>query len=325
MLESSSRKVVAVLTFALRRLLYALPTLVVVTIMVFALVRVLPGDPALLMLGEEANPELVAALNRDLGLDRPLSVQYLSWIGGAIRGDLGTSLRNNESVTRLVAEKLPTTLELSLLAMLVALALAIPAGVFTAVRRGGVADGAVTVLALSGISLPNFFLGVLLIYFFSVQLGWIPPSGYVTPGENLGRNLLLMLMPAITLGTGTAGVLTRFLRGSMLEVLTQDFVRTARAKGAGPRAVVYRHALRNAVLPVLTIFGLQLSALLSGAVITEQIFSIPGFGRLLVEAVATRDFPVLQGVVLISSVSIFAVSFLVDLMYASVDPRIRYQ
>jgi peptide/nickel transport system permease protein len=303
MLESSSRKVVAVLTFALRRLLYALPTLVVVTIMVFALVRVLPGDPALLMLGEEANPELVAALNRDLG----------------------TSLRNNESVTRLVAEKLPTTLELSLLAMLVALALAIPAGVFTAVRRGGVADGAVTVLALSGISLPNFFLGVLLIYFFSVQLGWIPPSGYVTPGENLGRNLLLMLMPAITLGTGTAGVLTRFLRGSMLEVLTQDFVRTARAKGAGPRAVVYRHALRNAVLPVLTIFGLQLSALLSGAVITEQIFSIPGFGRLLVEAVATRDFPVLQGVVLISSVSIFAVSFLVDLMYASVDPRIRYQ
>jgi peptide/nickel transport system permease protein len=316
---------VAVLTFALRRLLYALPTLVVVTIMVFALVRVLPGDPALLMLGEEANPELVKALNRELGLDQPLVTQYLNWIGGAIRGDLGASLRNNESVSRLVAEKLPTTLELSLLAMLVALALAIPAGVFTAVRRGGAADGTVTVLALSGISLPNFFLGVLLIYFFSVQLGWIPPSGYVTPGENLGQNLLLMLMPAITLGTGTAGVLTRFLRGSMLEVLTQDFVRTARAKGAGPRAVVYRHALRNAVLPVLTIFGLQLSALLSGAVITEQIFSIPGFGRLLVEAVATRDFPVLQGVVLISSVSIFAVSFLVDLMYASVDPRIRYQ
>ncbi|NJK45389.1 MAG: ABC transporter permease [Pleurocapsa sp. SU_196_0] len=313
------------LSFALRRLLYALPTLVVVTIMVFALVRVLPGDPALLMLGEEANPELVKALNRELGLDQPLTTQYLNWIGGAIRGDLGASLRNNESVTRLVAEKLPTTLELSLLAMLVALALAIPAGVFTAVRRGGAADGAVTVLALSGISLPNFFLGVLLIYFFSVQLGWIPPSGYVTPAENLGQNLLLMLMPAITLGTGTAGVLTRFLRGSMLEVLTQDFVRTARAKGAGPRAVVYRHALRNAVLPVLTIFGLQLSALLSGAVITEQIFSIPGFGRLLVEAVATRDFPVLQGVVLISSVSIFAVSFLVDLMYASVDPRIRYQ
>lgn len=312
------------LTFAARRLVYALPTLVVVTILVFALVRVLPGDPALLLLGEEANPEIVAALNRELGLDRPLPEQYLGWIGNSLRGDLGASLRNNESVTRLILEKLPTTLELSFLAMLVALGLAIPAGVFTAVRRGGAADGVVTVLALSGISLPNFFLGVLLIYFFSVQLGWIPPSGYVTPTEDLGRNLLLMLMPAITLGTGTAGVLTRFLRGSMLEVLTQDFVRTARAKGVGWRGVVFRHALRNAFLPVLTIFGLQLGALLSGAVITEQIFSIPGFGRLLVEAVATRDYPVLQGVVLVSSVAVFTVSFLVDLLYASVDPRIRY-
>jgi peptide/nickel transport system permease protein len=313
------------LLFAMRRLLYAIPTLIIVTIMVFSLVRVLPGNPALLMLGEEATPEMVAVLNKNLGLDRPLFEQYLSWITNVIQGNLGASLRNNESITTLVLEKLPTTLELSFFAMLVALVLAIPAGIFTAIRRGGTADGLVTVLALSGISLPNFFLGVLLIYFFSVQLGWIPTSGYVTPTENLGQNLLLMLMPAITLGTGTAGVLTRFLRGSMLEVLTQDFIRTARAKGVGATGVIYRHALRNAFLPILTIFGLQLSALLSGAVITEQIFSIPGFGRLLVEAVATRDYPLLQGVVLISSIAIFIVSFVVDLLYASVDPRIRYQ
>ncbi len=313
------------LLFAMRRLLYAIPTLIIVTIMVFSLVRVLPGNPALLMLGEEATPEMVAVLNKNLGLDRPLPEQYLSWITNVLQGNLGASLRNNESITTLVLEKLPTTLELSFFAMLVALVLAIPAGIFTAVRRGGTADGLVTVLALSGISLPNFFLGVLLIYFFSVQLGWIPASGYVTPTENLSQNLLLMLMPAITLGTGTAGVLTRFLRGSMLEVLTQDFIRTARAKGVGATGVIYRHALRNAFLPILTIFGLQLSALLSGAVITEQIFSIPGFGRLLVEAVATRDYPLLQGVVLISSIAIFMVSFVVDLLYASVDPRIRYQ
>jgi peptide/nickel transport system permease protein len=313
------------LIFALRRLLYAIPTLLIVTIMVFALVRVLPGNPALLMLGEEATPKLVAVLNHDLGLDRPLPEQYLNWIANALRGDLGASLRNNESISRLVLEKLPTTLELSFFAVLVALMLSIPAGIFTSVRRGGAADGLVTVLALSGISLPNFFLGVLLIYFFSVQLNWIPPSGYVTLTENLGQNLLLMLMPAVTLGTGTAGVLTRFLRGSMLEVLTQDFIRTARAKGVGARGVVFKHALRNAFLPILTILGLQLSALLSGAIITEQIFSIPGFGRLLVEAVSTRDYPLLQGVVLISSIAIFFVSFLVDLLYASVDPRIRYQ
>jgi peptide/nickel transport system permease protein len=294
------------LSFAMRRLLYAIPTLLLVTIMVFALVRVLPGDPALLMLGEEATPELVAILNRDLGLDRPLAEQYLSWIGNALRGDLGVSLRNNESITKMVLEKLPTTLELSFFAIVIAFVVSIPAGIFTSVRRGGASDGLVTLLALSGISLPNFFLGVLLIYFFSVQLRWIPPSGYVTPKENLVQNLTLMLMPAVTLGTGAGGVLTRFLRGSMLEVLTQDFIRTARAKGLGANGVVFRHALRNAFLPILTILGLQLSALLSGAVITEQIFSIPGFGRLLVEAVSTRDYPLLQGVVLISSIAIFS-------------------
>lgn len=313
------------LLFALRRLLTSLPTLLVVTIMVFALVRVLPGNPARLLLGEESTPALVAALTKDLGLDQPLPTQYFNWLGGVLRGDLGHSLRDNISVTKLILEKLPTTLELTFLAMLIAILLALPAGVFTASRRGGFTDGLVTLLTLSGISLPNFFLGILLIYFFSVQLGWLPSSGYVTPGENLWQNLRLMLMPAVTLALGTAGGLTRFLRGSMLEVLGQDFIRTANAKGIASREVLYRHALRNALIPVLTIFGLQVGGLLGGAVISEQIFSIPGFGRLIVDAVFTRDFPVVQGIVLVSASAVFFVSLLVDLLYAVVDPRIRYQ
>ena len=313
------------LPFALRRLMLALPTLLIVTVIVFLMVRVLPGNPARLLLGEESTPELVAALTKELGLDQPLPVQYLTWLGGVMRGDLGRSVRDNSSVTQLILEKLPTTLELAFLAMLLALLVAVPAGIFTASRRGGFADGAVTLLALSGISLPNFFVGILLIYFFSVQLGWIPPSGYVTPAEDLGQNLKLMLMPAVTLALGTAGAMTRFLRGSMLEVLGQDYIRTARAKGVPIQGVLYRHALRNALIPLLTILGLQLGALLGGAIISEQIFSIPGFGRLIVEAVFTRDFPVVQGIVLVSATAIFFVSFLVDLLYATIDPRIRYQ
>ncbi len=311
--------------FAIRRLLSTLPTLFVVTVIVFAIVRVLPGNPARLLLGEEATPALVAELTHEMGLDRPLPVQYASWLGGVLRGDFGRSVKDNMSVGILIFEKLPTTLELAFLATLVSVLIALPAGIVTAAKRGGFTDGAITVLALSGVSLPNFFLGILLIYLFSIQLGWIPPSGYVTPLENPLENLRLMILPAITLGLGTAGALTRFLRGAMLEVLGQDYVRTARAKGVAGRAVLYRHALRNALIPVVTIFGLQLGGLLGGAVITEQIFSIPGFGRLIVDAVFTRDFPVVQGVVLFSAASIFLVSFLVDLIYAAVDPRIRYR
>jgi peptide/nickel transport system permease protein len=302
-----------------------LPTLFVVTIIVFALVRVLPGNPARLLLGEEATPQLVAELTYQMGLDRPLPVQYGSWLLGVLQGDFGRSIKDNMSVGKLILEKLPTTLELAALATLVSVLIALPAGIITAAKRGGFTDGLITVLALSGVSLPNFFLGILLIYLFSIQLNWIPPSGYMTPLENPLENLRLMLLPAITLGLGTAGALTRFLRGSMLEVLGQDYVRTARAKGVMGRIVLYRHALRNALIPVVTIFGLQLGGLLGGAVITEQIFSIPGFGRLIVDAVFTRDFPVVQGIVLVSAMAIFLVSFLVDLIYAAVDPRIRYK
>lgn len=310
--------------FLLRRLLGGLPTLLLVTLLVFALTHLLPGDPIRLLLGEEANPQLAAELRRQLGLDRPVLVQYLGWLGDLLQGDFGRSLKNNLPVGPVLLEKLPTTVQLSFLAMLVAVVIAIPAGVFAALRRGSWWDGGTTALALTGISLPNFFLGILLIYAFSIRLGWIPPSGYVEPWVDLRKNLLLLLLPAITLGTALAGALTRFVRNSLLEVLHQDYVRTARAKGLVERVVIFKHALRNAAIPVVTVMGLQLGGLLGGAVVTEQIFSIPGFGRLVVDAVLNRDFPVLQAVVLLAALAVFLVNVLVDLLYAAIDPRIRY-
>jgi peptide/nickel transport system permease protein len=313
-----------VFLFVLRRLISGLPTLLLVTVMVFALTRVLPGDPARLLLGEEATPELVAQIREELGLNRPILVQYADWLWGLVRGDLGRSIRGNELVAPIIWQKLPTTLELSLFSLLVAILIGIPAGVLAALRRNTAFDASVTVMALSGISIPNFFLGILLIYLFSIRLAWIPPSGYVEPWVDLQKNLLLMLMPAITLGTALAGAIARFTRNSMLEVLSQDYVRTARAKGLEGRVVVYKHALRNAAIPVVTVIGLQLGGLLGGAVVTEQVFSIPGFGRLLVDSVFNRDFPVLQAVVLISALAVFLINVLTDLLYAAIDPRIRY-
>ncbi len=312
------------ITFALRRLLATIPTLLVVTLLVFGLVRLLPGDPARLMLGESANPQAIAELRSQMGLDRPIMVQYAAWLADVVRLDLGRSLVDNASVSRIIGQKLPTTIELSLLSMLVALVLAVPAGTLGAVKRGTPVDSAVTVFALAGISLPNFFLGILLIFFFSVQLRWVPASGYVGLFEDPVRNLSLMALPAITIGVGLGAILTRYLRASLIETLSQDYVRTALAKGVPGLAVITRHALRNALIPVITAFGLQLGTLLGGAIITEQIFSIPGFGRLLVDAVSTRDLPVIQGVVLIAAVAVFLVSFVVDLLYAAADPRITY-
>lgn len=292
--------------------------------MVFALTRILPGDPALLLLGEEATPELVAKLREQLGLNRPVAVQYLDWAGDLLQGDLGRSMKDNARVAPILFQKLPTTLELAFFSLLVAILLGVPAGVLAALRRGSAVDGGVTALALSGVSIPNFFLGILLIYLFSLRLQWIPPSGYVEPWEDLRKNLLLMLMPAITLGTALAGAIARFTRNSLLEVLSQDFIRTARAKGLAERIVTFKHALRNAAIPIVTVIGLQLGGLLGGAVVTEQVFSIPGFGRLVVDAVFNRDFPVLQAVVLVSALAVFLINLLVDLLYAAIDPRIRY-
>lgn len=313
------------LVFALRRLLSAIPTLLIVTLVVFAMVQLLPGDPARLLLGEEATPQALAELRRSLGLDRPLPEQYLRWLLDVLHFDFGTSVRDNTSVSSLIAEKLPTTLQLAGFAMLIAMLIALPAGILGALRRGSWVDQVLTLCALSGISLPNFFLGILLIYVFSIRLAWVPASGYVGFFEDPVKNLLLLVLPAVTLGVQSAAVLARYLRASLIETLFQDYVRTAHAKGvAGPRVTVH-HALRNALIPVVTAFGLQLGGLLGGAVITEQIFSVPGFGRLLVDAVYTRDLPVIQGVVLISALAVFLVSFAVDLLYAALDPRIRYQ
>lgn len=315
---------VGVLRFALNRALTAVPTLLIVTLMVFGIQRSLPGDPATILAGEQQDPQVIAYLRERYRLDDPIPVQYLAWLGQVARGDLGTSLRTNQPVAQLILEKLPVTVQLSLLSLLVAVVIAIPAGVIAAVRKGGAADVGATVFALSGLSLPNFWLGIMLILFFSVQLKWLPASGYVPFFEDPVENLRRMVMPAFVLGTGLAAVLMRQMRSSMLEVLQQDFVRTARAKGARGWAVVVRHAMRNALLPVVTVLGLQLGALLSGAVLTEQVFTIPGFGKLVVDAVFNRDYAVVQGVVLFTATAYIGINLVVDVLYALLNPKIAF-
>ncbi|HEX7040562.1 MAG TPA: ABC transporter permease [Trueperaceae bacterium] len=310
------------LPFVGRRALTAIPTLFIVTLMVFAIQRSLPGDPALILAGEQQDPEVIAFIRQKYRLDDPLPVQYVAWLAQLARGDLGLSLRTNERVLGLIGSKLPVTIELAVLSMLVAVAIALPIGVLAAVRRGTAVDYGGTVFALTGISVPNFWLGIMLILLVSVQLGWLPASGYVPLSEGVWENLKRMIMPAFVLGTGLAGVLMRQMRSSMLGVLRQDFVRTARAKGLRGAAVVVRHAARNALIPVVTILGLQLGALLSGAVLTEQVFTIPGFGKLIVDAVFNRDYAVVQGVVLITATGYILINLVVDVAYAVLDPRI---
>lgn len=310
--------------YALSRLISFIPTLVVVTVIIFTLVRLLPGDPASIILGEAASPQAVTELRHQLGLDRSWPQQYLSWMGSLLRFDLGVSYRNLR-VVDLLKEKLPTTLELALLAMLVSILIALPAGIVSALRPNSLLDRVITFLALSGISVPTFFTGIVLIFVFSVNLAWIPASGYVALWENPAKNLQLMILPAFTLGSFSAAVLTRFLRAGLHDVMTQDYIRTAKAKGLSFSGVVWQHAIRNALIPAVTVLGLQLGGLLGGAVITEQIFSIPGIGNMLITAVLSRDIYVVQAAVVCSAVLVFVVSFLVDLAYAWIDPRIRYQ
>lgn len=305
-----------------RRALTAIPTLFNITLMVFAIQRSLPGDPALILAGEQRDPEVIAYIRQKYRLDDPVPVQYLAWLGQLARGDLGRSLRTNESVLHLIASKLPVTVELAVLSVLVAVAIALPIGVAAAAKRGTAVDYGGTVLALTGISVPNFWLGIMLILLVSVRLGWLPASGYVPLTEGVWENLKRMIMPAFVLGTGLAGVLMRQMRSSMLGVLRQDYVRTAHAKGLRGADVVVRHAARNALIPVVTILGLQLGALLSGAVLTEQVFTIPGFGKLVVDAVFNRDYAVVQGVVLITATGYILINLLVDVLYAVLDPRI---
>ena len=291
--------------------------------LIFGLQQLLPGDPAVILAGEDHDPNVVAHLREKLHLDEPLPVRYAYWVGGVLQGDLGESVRTQQPVSTLILQKLPVTVELALLAMAVALVIGIPAGVVAAIGRGTAWDYAANVFALWGLSTPNFWLGILLILLFSVQLGWLPASGYVSPFEDLRANLAAMVMPAFVLGNAIAAVLMRHTRSAMLQVLSADYVRTARAKGMSETVVVLKHALRNALTPIITLGALELGTLLSGAVLTEQVFTIPGFGKLIVDAVFNRDYAVVQAVVLVTATAYITLNLLADIAYFLVNPRLR--
>jgi len=309
--------------FTAKRLLVLVPTLFFVSVLVFSLQQLLPGDPALALAGEEHDAGAVAAIRAKYHLDQPVAVQYGIWIGKVLRGDFGESLRNKIPVSELLASKLPVTVELAVASMIIALAIGIPAGVISAVRKGTPIDAAANLVALTGLSVPHFWLGIMLILLFAVQLGWLPASGYVPPWEDLRRNIATTLLPAFVLGTGVAGVMMRHTRSAMLQTLGSDYVRTARAKSLTERAVVLKHALRNALIPVITLGAIEFGRLLSGAVLTEQIFAIPGFGKLLVDGVFNRDYAVVQGVVVVSAVLYVLLNLLADVLYFLANPRLR--
>jgi peptide/nickel transport system permease protein len=309
--------------FLIQRSAISLVTLFLITVIVFAGVRMIPGDPARVMAGTEADAAGLEEIRQKYGLRDPLPVQYVKWLGLALRGDLGESIRTRDSVLRLVGQKLPITLQLAAYSLLVALVIAVPVGVLAAVRRNTAWDYIASSVSLCGLSIPNFWLGIMLILLLSVRLHWLPASGFVPFLEDPWANLQRLLMPAVVLGTALAAVLMRQTRNSMIEVLSADYIRTAYAKGLRTAVVVFRHAIRNGLIPVITIFGLQLGALIGGAVVTEQIFVVPGFGRLILEAVFTRDYPVVQGVVLITASAYVLANLLVDVSYSLLNPRIR--
>jgi peptide/nickel transport system permease protein len=300
------------------------PVLVLVSVVIFMIIHLTPGDPVLVMLGEEASPEARDRLREELGLNAPLPVQYVLWAGRVVRGDLGHSIRTHQPVSEAVLQRLPVTIELSLAAMLVSLSIALPAGIISALRRNTAADIGSSILALLGVSVPNFFLAILLIWTFALNLRWLPPIGFVPLIQDIGANLRGLIMPAVTLGTALAAVTTRQMRGSLLEVLGNDYIRTAWAKGLRGGLVIQRHALKNALIPVITVVGLQMGNLLGSAIITETIFALPGVGRMVVDSIFQRDFPMVQGIVLYLALIFLVINLLVDMTYAYLDPRIRY-
>ena len=306
-----------------RRLLQLVPTIFFISIIIFSLQHLMPGDPALALAGEDPTPELIAAIRAQYHLDQPVPVQYVFWVKGVLAGDLGTSMRHGMPVLDLLLQKLPVTIQLSVMAMVIALVIGIAAGTLSAVRKNTGWDYAVNVVSLAGISTPNFWLGIMMIMFFSVHLGWLPASGYVGLFEDWRRSLATTIMPAVVLGTAIAGIIMRHTRSAMLQALQSDYVRTARAKGLDERTVVFKHAMRNALTPIITLGALEFGTLLSGAVLTEQIFTIPGFGKLIVDSVFTRDYPVVQGVVLVTSLLYVALNLLADIGYILVNPRLR--
>jgi peptide/nickel transport system permease protein len=311
------------LTFLGKRILQLIPTLFFVSVIIFSLQQLLPGDPATIMAGEERDPAVIAQIRAQYRLDQPIPVQYLYWVKGVLTGDLGESMRIKQPVRSLILEKLPVTLQLGLMAIVIAVTIGISAGIVSAVKKGTVWDYAANVFALWGLSTPNFWLGIMLIFLFSVELGWLPASGYVPLTEDWRQSLASTIMPAFVLGNAIAAVLMRHTRSAMLQALGSDYVRTARAKGLFERAVVLKHAMRNALTPVITLGALELGTLLSGAVLTEQIFTIPGFGKLIVDAVFNRDYAVVQGVVLVTATIYITLNLLADIAYVLVNPRLR--
>lgn len=313
------------LSFILRRLVIAIPTIILISVFVFTLQKLLPGDPVLAMAGEERDPQVLEFLREKYRLNDPIPVQYFTWIGNALTGDLGISLRTNQPVLELIGQKLPVTIQLATMAMIFAMVIGIPAGIFSAVKKGTVTDYVANIVALSGLSIPNFWLGIMLILLVSVKWKLLPASGYVPLSEDPIRSITVMLMPAFVLGTALAATLMRHTRSAMLSVMSSDYVRTARAKGLVERKVILKHAFRNALTPIVTLTALLFGELIAGAVLTEQIFTIPGFGKLVVDAVFNRDYAVVQGIVLVTAVGFIFMNLLADVAYVLLNPRLRKQ
>lgn len=312
--------------YILRRLLYLVPVMLLVTVLVFSLLHIAGGDPAALMLGVDATPSDIARVQRELGLDRPLYEQYLTWLGRAAQGDLGRSIQPvRYRVSDLILQGMPVTVQLALQALLLSLAIGIPLGVLAGRKRGSRLDLLALNISAWGISIPSFLLGLILIFLFSLALRWAPSMGYVPPLKDFISNLRYMILPTITLSTYLTAIVVRMTRSSVLEAMSQDFIITARAKGLRELLVVRRHALKVALIPVVTVVGLQFGHILGGSVVIEYIFALPGLGRLTIDAVYARDFPVVQGAVLVMSIGFVLVNLAVDLLYGYLDPRIKYR
>jgi peptide/nickel transport system permease protein len=309
--------------FVFRRLLAALPVLFLVSVMVFMMLHMLPGDPATVILGDEATPEAIAALRTELGLDKPLLAQYLDWAGKVFQGNLGRSLLDRTPVADLILQRLPATAELIVGSFLVALAIALPSGIIAASRPNRAADHIGTAISFVGMSIPHFWLGMMFIMFFAARLGWLPASGYVPFSSDPAANMMSMAMPMVATGFRESAILMRMIRSSLLEVMNLDYIRTARAKGLSTRRVILGHALKNSLIPVVTTSGIMVASLLGGLVITESIFSIPGYGKLIIDAIFSRDYTTVQGAILVSAVIVVSINFIVDVLYTIIDPRIK--
>lgn len=309
--------------FLARRIAYSLVVLIGVLIVVFALVQLVPGDPVRIALGTRYTPEAYEALRSASGLDRPLIVQFFSYLGNALTGDLGVSFRNGDPVTATLLDRLPATVSLALVGIVFALLIAVPAGIWAALREGRVSDAIVRVSSQFGVSIPDFWLGILLIALFSSTLGWLPTSGYRPLFDDPAGWLRHIILPGLTVGLVAAAIMTRYIRSAVLEVSSMGYVRTARSKGLPPRVVTLRHTVRNALIPVLTITGIQLATILGGVIVVEVVFAWPGLGRLVYNAVAARDYPVIQGAVLLMAALFLLINLIVDALYAVADPRIR--